>query len=55
LPKKQLKKISFHLLDIFWLCRKDDLKKITFGRLLVFCAVWSNLYTMYINENPENA
>jgi len=31
-------------LDIVSLCRKDDLKKITFSHFLVFCTVWVFFY-----------
>jgi len=43
--KRQLKKRHLFVifLDIFLLCRKDDLKKIIFNYLLVFCAVWNML------------
>jgi len=32
-------KTKRHLIDIFLLCQKDNLKKITFSCFLVFCAV----------------
>jgi len=56
--EKNLKKISFcHLLGIFSLCRRDDLKKITFSRLLVFCAVWERRsYSIFVaNLSSDDA
>jgi len=42
----------YHPLDIFSLCRKDNLKKTTFSYLLVFCAVWVITTLAGVNPHP---